>query len=241
MKLYNPAPGRKVTSPFGMRKHPLSGRWKMHNGTDYGGTFDVLAAGDGIVVKKGANMSTTNGFGNSLTIDHGSGIRTLYAHGAHASRFNVGDRILKGDVVFRSGSTGASTGPHLHWEVHRNGSPVDPAPYLNNDGATPTVGLPVNGRLDRNTWKVWQLVLKKDWGYQGIIDGVPGKMSWSAVQRSIVPHGYKGPIDGVDGPATRRGVQQRLADKGFYTGRIDGIWGRVTITGLQTALNAEKY
>lgn len=241
MKLYNPAPGRKVTSPFGMRKHPLSGRWKMHNGTDYGGTFDVLAAGDGIVVRKGANMSTTNGFGNSLTIDHGSGIRTLYAHGAHASRFNVGDRIFKGDVVFRSGSTGASTGAHLHWEVHRNGTPVDPAPFLNNDGVTPTVGLPVNGRLDRNTWKVWQLVLKKDWGYQGIIDGVPGKMSWSAVQRSVVKHGYKGPIDGVDSPATRRAVQQRLADNGFYTGKIDGIWGRVTISGLQRALNAEKY
>lgn len=241
MKLYNPAPGRKVTSPFGMRKHPITGRWKMHNGTDYGGVFDVLAAGDGIVVVKGANMSTTNGFGNSLTIDHGSGVRTLYAHGAHASRFNVGDRILKGEVVFRSGSTGASTGPHLHWEVHLNGKPVDPTPYLNNNGQSPTTGIPVNGKLDRTTWRVWQLTLKKSWGYQGIVDGVPGKMSWAAVQRSGVEFGYKGKIDGIPGPLTRAAVQRRLQAKGFYDGKIDGIWGRVTHSGIQRALNAEKY
>lgn len=241
MKLYNPAPGRKVTSPFGMRKHPITGRWRMHNGTDYGGVFDVLAAADGIVVKRGANMSTTNGFGNSLTIDHGSGIRTLYAHGAHASRFNVGDRILKGEVVFRSGSTGASTGPHLHWEVLRNGTPVDPTPYLNNDGQSPTTGLTVNGKLNRDTWRVWQLVLKKDWGYQGIVDGIPGKMSWAAVQRSGVEYGYKGKIDGIPGPLTRASVQIRLKAKGFYEGKVDGVWGKVTISGLQRALNAGKY
>jgi hypothetical protein len=241
MKLYNPAPKRKVTSPFGMRKHPITGVWRMHNGTDYGGTFDVLAAADGIVFRKGANMSTRNGFGHSITIDHGSGIRTLYAHGAHASRFNVGDRILKGDVVFRSGSTGASTGPHLHFEVHRNGSPVDPTPFFNNDAMSPTVGLIVNGTLDRGTWRVWQLVLKKDWGYTGLIDGVPGRMSWSAVQRSVVSYGYKGAIDGVPGPLMRSAVQRRLQSKGFYTGNIDGVWGKVTITGLQRALNAENY
>jgi hypothetical protein len=213
----------------------------MHNGTDYGGTFDVLAAADGRVIRKGANMNPRNGFGHSLTIDHGSAISTLYAHGAHASRFNVGDRILKGDVVFRSGSTGASTGPHLHFEVHRSGRPVDPTPFFNNDGMSPTASIPVNGKLDKTTWRVWQMVLKKDWGYEGIIDGIPGRMSWSAVQRSVVKYGYKGPIDGVAGVTTRSAVQLRLADKGFYTGKIDGAWGKVTITGLQRALNAEKY
>lgn len=241
MRLFNPAPRRPITSPFGMRKHPKTGRWKMHNGTDYGGTFDVLAAADGKVIKKGSNMSPTNGYGHSLTIDHGSGISTLYAHGAHASRFKVGDRILKGEVVYKSGSTGASTGPHLHWEVRRNGKAVDPTPFLNNDGVSATVGLSVNGRLDRNTWRAWQLVLKKDWGYQGVIDGIAGKMSWSAVQRSVVDFGYKGKIDGIPGPMMRMAVQERLAKKGFYTGKIDGIWGRVTISGLQRALNAGKY
>jgi hypothetical protein len=241
MKLYNPAPKRPVTSPFGMRKHPKTGAWRMHNGTDYGGTFDVLAAADGRVVAKGANMDPNRGYGHSLTIDHGSGIRTLYAHGLHASRFSVGERILKGEVVYRSGSTGASTGPHLHFEVLRNGRAVDPTPFFNNDAMSPTVGIPVNGRLDKNTWRVWQLVLKKDWCYVGVIDGIPGRMGWSAVQRSVVDYGYKGPIDGIAGPATRSAVQRRLADKGFYTGNIDGQWGKVTITGLQRALNAEKY
>ena len=241
MKLYNPAPRRPVTSPYGMRRHPISGVWRMHNGIDYGGTFDVLAAADGKVIRKGANMDPQRGFGNSLTIDHGSGIRTLYAHGAHASRFNVGDRIRKGDVVFRSGRTGAATGPHLHFEVHRNGSTVDPNPYFNNNGTSATVGLPVNGRLDRNTWRAWQLVLKKDWGYEGLIDGIPGRLTWSAVQRSAVDHGYTGRIDGIPGPMTRRSVQNRLASKGFYSGRIDGIWGPVTNRGIQTALNAGKY
>lgn len=214
----------------------------MHNGTDYGGVFNVLAAADGKVVKKGSNMSTTNGYGHSLTIDHGSGISTLYAHGAHASKFKVGDRILKGQVVYRSGSTGASTGPHLHFEVRRNGKAVDPSPYFNNNGQSATVGLPVNGRLGRNTWRAWQLALKKDWGYQGVIDGIPGKLTWTAVQNSGVDYGYKRQhIDGIPGPNTRRAVQRRLQAKGFYSGRIDGTWGRVTISGIQAALNAGKY
>lgn len=241
MKLFNPAPERPITSPFGMRKHPIHGTWKMHNGTDYGGTFDVLAAADGKVITKGSNMSPTNGYGHSLTIDHGSGISTLYAHGAHASEFKVGDRILKGQVVYRSGSTGASTGPHLHFEVRRGGKPVDPSPFFNNDGVSPTVGIPVNGRLDKTTWRVWQLVLKKDWGYRGIVDGITGKMTWKAVQRSVVAYGYTGRIDGIAGPQTRAAVQRRLANTGFYTGKFDGVWGKVTITALQAALNAEKY
>lgn len=241
MKLYNPAPKRPTRSGYGMRKHPISGRWRMHNGIDYGGTFDVLAAADGIVIAKGANMSPTRGYGHSLTIDHGSGISTLYAHGAHASRFKIGDRIMKAEVVYKSGATGAATGPHLHFEVRRNRRIVDPNPFFNNDGVSPTVGLPVNGRLDKNTWRVWQLVLKEQWGYRGVIDGIPGKMTWSAIQRSVTAHGYKGPIDGIPGPLTRASVQRRLAKSKYYTGKIDGIWGRITHSALQRALNDKKY
>lgn len=241
MKLHNPAPGRPVTSPFGPRKHPITGVWKNHNGTDYGGTFNVIAAADGIVVKKGANMDPQKGFGNSITVDHGSGVKTLYAHGAQASRLNVGDRVRQGDLIFRSGSTGAATGPHLHWEVHRNGKPVDPTPFFNNNGETPTTGLSVNGRLGKETWRVWQLSLKKHFGYEGIIDGVPGELTWKAIQRSGKAYGYTGPVDGKPGPKTRQAVQQRLYDKGFYAGKIDGDWGKVTISALQRALNAENY
>lgn len=241
MRLHNPAPNRRVTSPYGMRKHPISGVWRMHNGIDYGGTFNVLAAGDGIVIRKGSNMNPRNGFGHSVTIDHGSGIRTLYAHGAQASRLNIGDRVRTGDVIFKSGATGAATGPHLHFEVHRSGRTVDPNPFFVNDGVSPTVGLPVNGRLDKATWRVWQLVLKEQWGYEGIIDGIPGRMTWSAVQRSVVSYGYKGKIDGIPGPLTRKGVQTRLAKKKYYTGKIDGIWGPITISAIQRALNDKNY
>ena len=244
MKLYNPGKGYDRRSPFGMRKHPITGAWRMHNGIDYANnakTFPVKAAQDGIVVKKGSNMSKANGFGHSLTIDHGSGIRTLYAHGAHASRFSVGDRIKLGDLVFAAGTTGSSTGIHLHFEVHLKGKPVNPEPYFGSNGLDPVVVLPTTGRLDRNTWKMWQLVLKKSWKYPGIIDGIPGKMSWSAVQRSAVQYGYTGKIDGIPGPMTRMSVQRRLQDKGYYNGKIDGKWGKVTITGLQSALNENKY
>jgi peptidoglycan hydrolase-like protein with peptidoglycan-binding domain len=244
MRLDNPGKGQQRRSPFGMRKHPISGRWRMHNGIDYannGKSFKVKAAQDGIVVKKGSNMSTTNGFGHSLTIDHGSGIRTLYAHGAQASRFKVGDRVKRGDLVFDAGTTGASTGIHLHFEVHLNGKPVDPEPYYTSNGVDPVVPLFTTGRLDRETWRRWQSVLKKSWKYEGIVDGIPGKMTWSAVQRSVVEYGYGGKIDGIPGPLTRRAVQQRLHDKGFYNGKIDGIWGKVTITALQVALGENKY
>lgn len=241
MKLYNPAPKGQKRSVFGMRKHPITGVWRMHNGIDYGGIFEVKAAQDGIVIRKGANMNTTNGFGHSLTIDHGSGVRTLYAHGAQASRFKVGDRIKKGATIFVSGATGAATGPHLHFEVHLNGKPVDPEPYFSSNGIDPVVPLPVTGRLDRETWRRWQAVLKKSWKYEGIIDGIPGKMSWSAVQRSVVQHGYNGPIDGVPGRNTYMALQRRLQSKGYYAGKIDGIFGKVSISGLQVALNEGKY
>lgn len=241
MKLDNPGKGQQKRSPFGMRKHPITGKWRMHNGIDYGGEFRVKAAQDGIVLRKGSNMSTTNGFGHSLTIDHGSGIRTLYAHGKHASSFNVGDRIKRGDLVFISGTTGASTGVHLHFEVHLNGKPVDPEPYYTSNGVNPVVPVMTTGKLDRETWRRWQAVLKKSWKYDGIIDGIPGIRSWSAVQRSVVEYGYTGPIDGKPGPNTRMAVQRRLQAKGFYDGKIDGVWGKVTITALQVALTENKY
>jgi hypothetical protein len=244
LKLDNPGKGYNRRSPFGMRKHPKTGAWRMHNGIDYANnakTFPVKAAQDGIVVRKGSNMSKTNGFGHSLTIDHGSGIRTLYAHGAHASRFNVGDRVRRGDLVFAAGTTGSSTGIHLHFEVHLNGKPVDPETYYTSNGVTPVVPVFTTGRLDRETWRRWQAVLKKSWKYEGIIDGIPGKMTWSAVQRSVVQYGYTGRIDGIPGPLMRRAVQRRLQDKGFYNGNIDGIWGKVTITALQVALGENKY
>jgi murein DD-endopeptidase MepM/ murein hydrolase activator NlpD len=192
----HPAVGRKITSPYGWRVHPIHKTRRHHNGTDYGGTFDVKVMADGKVIRKGSNMSTSNGFGHSLTVDHGSGVVSLYAHGSSASRFNVGDTVKAGDIVYKSGSTGAATGPHLHLEVTVNGNRVDPEAFLKNplsfvtmvpvvDNVTNVSKLPtvnVNGIPNAATWKRLQTFLKAH-GYTGRIDGVPGVNTWSAMQR----------------------------------------------------------
>jgi peptidoglycan hydrolase-like protein with peptidoglycan-binding domain len=241
MRLNNPAPGRPITSPYGMRKHPFSGAWKKHHGIDYGGTFKVLCAGDGIV---NYISWSPRGGGHVVIIKHATNLYTVYYHGRERTQLKKGQRVRAGDVVYTSGSTGASTGPHLHFEARVSrvwGTTRDPQLYIDGSATVAPQPIRVTGRLDRATWKAWQETLKEDWGYEGIIDGIPGKLSWSAVQRSVVQYGYRGPIDGTPGPFTRTAVQRRLADKGFYTGKIDGIWGRGTIGALQNALNKNEY
>jgi len=240
LQFHNPAPGRRITSTYGMRKHPIHGTWRKHHGIDFGGTFDVLAAGDGIVEYIGWSP---RGGGHVVRVKHGN-MYSVYYHGLHRTKLNKGDRVYAGTLVYRSGSTGASTGPHLHFELRKSkvwGTTVDPHPFIFGGQEPTDPPLRVTGRLDKATWRKWQTVLKADWGYIGMIDGIPGKMSWSAVQRSVVKYGYRGPIDGIPGPLTRRAVQTRLAKSKYYTGKIDGIWGRGTISGLQRALNDNKY
>jgi len=249
LKLYNPAPGRPVTSPYGPRRHPITGEiGKMHHGIDYGGVFDVLAAQDGIVVHVGWSP---RGGGHVVIIKHASNLYTVYYHGAHKAPYKKGQRIMAKEVVYRSGTTGASTGNHLHFEtrtsrlwgrtqdpeIYLTGSAPD-APNVGNDGYK--VSLKVDGKLGRNTWKAWQIALKSRHGFRGIIDGKPARMTWTAIQQSTGSH-YTGKIDGIPGPLTRKAVQLKLRDLGEYSGRIDGIWGRGTISGLQRSLNAGKY
>ena len=124
--LVRPVPGA-ITSVFGMRTHPILGYTRMHSGVD-------MSAGYGQEIKAGASgrvilASSYGGYGNTIIIDHGGGMTTLYAH---QSGFNVsyGDQVDAGDIIGYVGSTGLSTGPHLHFEVRLFGSPVDPAPYL---------------------------------------------------------------------------------------------------------------
>lgn len=251
MRLYNPAPNRPITSPYGPRTHPITGRkGKMHHGIDYGGSFDVLAAQDGIIAHVGWSP---RGGGHVVIIKHASDLYTVYYHGAHRTKFNKGDRIKAGEVVYRSGTTGASTGDHLHFEVRRSrrwGHTEDPSFWVSelSAPAKPSIGGPenfmhglkVDGRLGRRTWKAWQNILKARYGYRGIIDGRPGKLTWTAIQKSTGRH-YTGRIDGIPGPLTRKAVQLRLQTLGEYRGRIDGIWGRGTISGLQRALNSKRY
>jgi len=125
--LGNPAPGSPLSSPFGVRTDPFLGHQAMHTGLDFKAATgtDVRAAADGKVVDAGRN----GGYGNMVEIDHGNGITTRYAH---LSRITVkdGDKIARGDKLGEVGSTGRSTGPHLHYEVRRHGNAVDPRNFL---------------------------------------------------------------------------------------------------------------
>jgi murein DD-endopeptidase MepM/ murein hydrolase activator NlpD len=123
----SPVPNPLITSPFGPRLHPIYGIAKMHNGADINASMGtpIRAAADGQVII----ASVQGGYGNCTVIDHGNGLGTLYGHQS-AFGVQVGDRVTKGQVIGFAGSTGASTGPHVHFEVRVFGDPVNPIPYL---------------------------------------------------------------------------------------------------------------
>ncbi len=120
--------GTYITSDYGIREHPIQGVIKKHTGIDIGNAgfgAPIIAAADGVVTMAGYY----GGYGNCVIINHGGGISTLYGHG-QTILTEVGKQVKKGDLIMEVGSTGNSTGPHLHFEVRVNGSCVDPMPYL---------------------------------------------------------------------------------------------------------------
>lgn len=123
-----PVPGyTRITSPFGMRVHPVTGIYKLHTGTDIGAPIgaNFIAANDGVVIKAGFNKA----YGNMVIIDHGGGVSTLYAHGSEIL-VTVGQQVKKGDPVLKVGMTGYATGPHAHFEVRVNGEYVQPLNFV---------------------------------------------------------------------------------------------------------------
>ncbi|WP_244491056.1 M23 family metallopeptidase [Paramesorhizobium deserti] len=127
LPIANPAPGMPVTSLFGVRRDPLLGTPAFHAGIDFRAHRgqNVTATAGGIVTKAGRN----GGYGNMVEIDHGNGFTSRYAH---LSRVLVSEneKVSFGAVIGEAGSTGRSTGPHLHYEVRRNGKAVNPANFL---------------------------------------------------------------------------------------------------------------
>ena len=128
--LVRPATG-PVTSSYGMRRHPITGVWKLHDGTDLGEKCGspIRAAAPGTVV----SITSTSAYGNRLIIDHGAGasgrLQTSYNH-AQGFAVAVGDRVAAGQVIGRVGSTGLATGCHLHFQVWIDGRLVDPMTVL---------------------------------------------------------------------------------------------------------------
>lgn len=123
-----PTPGySNITSSYGMRYHPVLKTRKMHTGVDIGAPMgaNIVAADSGTVIFAG----WMNGYGNVIVLDHGNGMSTLYAHQSSFAVSN-GATVVKGQTIGKVGSTGWSTGPHLHFEVRINGAYTDPLPYI---------------------------------------------------------------------------------------------------------------
>jgi murein DD-endopeptidase MepM/ murein hydrolase activator NlpD len=120
-----------VTSGFGTRADPFSGGRAHHLGMDFDANLGdpVRSAGNGVISYAGIK----SGYGNVIEIDHGNGYTTLYGHNSRLL-VRVGDLVRAGQVIAKAGSTGRSTGPHVHFEVHQNGRPVNPRPFLDKIG-----------------------------------------------------------------------------------------------------------
>ncbi|MDK4734116.1 peptidoglycan DD-metalloendopeptidase family protein [Rhizobium sp. CNPSo 3490] len=124
----NPAVGKEMTSPFGNRRDPFLGRLALHSGVDF--RFSpgekIRPTAPGKVISAG----WTGGYGNMVEIDHGNGISTRYGHMSQVL-VTAGDTVDRNDVIGLAGSTGRSTGTHLHYEVRQNGHAVDPVYFMN--------------------------------------------------------------------------------------------------------------
>lgn len=128
----NPTSGRMV-SPYGYRIHPIYKDWRLHNGVDLAGGCNVpiYAATGGRVSFSGLN----GGYGNFIILDHGNGIESAYAHIIDGGRLvSDGQKVTAGQLIARTGSTGGSTGCHLHFEVRSGGVAFDPVPFMRDRG-----------------------------------------------------------------------------------------------------------
>jgi murein DD-endopeptidase MepM/ murein hydrolase activator NlpD len=123
----NHSPGSNITSRFGNRTDPFLGRLALHAGIDFRASTgtEIHSTGAGTVITAGRN----GGYGNMVEIDHGNGLTTRYAHLSRVL-VKVGDHVAASDPVGLSGTTGRSTGPHLHYEVRRDGKAIDPMRFL---------------------------------------------------------------------------------------------------------------
>lgn len=120
-----------LSSRFGRRTDPFTGSLAWHEGVDFAGKMDsdIVAVAAGVVTWSGKR----HGYGNMVEVNHGGNFATRYAH-ASDLKVNVGDLVAKGEVIALMGSSGRSTGPHVHFEVLKNGNPINPSRYIKRKG-----------------------------------------------------------------------------------------------------------
>ena len=122
-----PLKNYSISSRFGYRIHPITGEWSLHSGLDYDTAEgqDVYPAGSGVVSETGYSSI----YGYYILIDHERNLTTMYAHLSEISA-NKGDKVSISDIIGKTGNSGMSTGPHLHFEIRKDGQPVNPELYL---------------------------------------------------------------------------------------------------------------
>ena len=140
MKLMKPwLPGERIRSPWGYRTHPITGKRKLHRGVDVAYDGPIYAPADGVVAHKGADLNKRSGGGYVLILRHTQPrVWTVYYHMREPSHLLRGTRVRRGEVIGHTGTTGASTGVHLHFETRsarRWGSDFDPTTILSSDYA----------------------------------------------------------------------------------------------------------
>ena len=122
---------KRIASGFGYRIHPVYKTWKMHTGIDFTAPVGtpIYATGDGVVIKPKSRMS---GYGKVIVINHGFGYQTIYAHCSKIVA-RPGTKVKRGQIIGYVGNTGISTGPHCHYEVRKNGKPINPVNFFYQD------------------------------------------------------------------------------------------------------------
>lgn len=187
-----PCNGGYVSSKFGPRKAPTKGASTYHNGIDIAGATAILAAKPGKVIYKGYSSAR----GNYLKIDHGGGVVTLYQHAASFS-VSVGSQVSAGQKIGKVGSTGISTGPHLHFEVQVNGACKNPLNYVspgNTKYTGPAYGGASGGSSAGSGNAAAQQPEKKD-----ITEVVVKSVSGQATVQKSAPHRFAASFGGWGG------------------------------------------
>ncbi len=140
--LKSPLNYKRITSYFGSRYHPIAKKTRFHNGVDYAASFGtpVEASADGTIIHRGWKgghptvNGKTGGYGKTIMIRHGNGYKTLYGHLSSYGKFKVGDRVKQHDVIGYVGSTGLSTGNHLHYTIYHQNKAINPLKLKNVSG-----------------------------------------------------------------------------------------------------------